>query len=1577
MIKFDPASGFCEFPAPGDTKRQLLNHLIDLESITLEPADSEDAKAEITEDMRHQVDEREYWMPDRLCKVCYSCEDAFTMYRRRHHCRMCGQVFCDRCSSYYIDGLWINLQGPVRACKFCNEQLATRIEKESNKVRLFSATNQSQSFAEEMRRLSIQQPTPDYHSNLGTMKESHQAKIQYTNELQQRASEHLQRIVEHMLSTFKIRVNVQLWRDIIVNLVKEVVSTVDPTVRHGDSMDIRNYVKIKIIPGGSMEGSVYVDGVVFRKNVCHKKMVKRGQILKPRVLLLGGGIEFQRSDVRFSSLETLVEQENKYLEILVEKILSLKPDVIIVGKSISRKAQELLCDQNLVALQNVKGRQLERISRMLDATILPTTDHMVQENGDECIGCSGRFSINLIQDDPERIDKPRQYKGILKDRVCRGSSYAIFDGCPPERGCSIILRGECRKVLRVIKRILKFSISVAYHLRLEVAYYNDRYARIPEKYDEDDEDSDIEEWGNVDLIDNAAYDINVHHMKNTRERKLLSTSLSVDICLPYISPIRGIQLADSRGYPSHSSLAIDYQGISFTSIIMGENAQKSKSEVRSMSFYDEADSTLGRFLIDRCFRHNNKDRENLVGNTLTFVHRTGRLEFEISLKEGEHSNAIIVEDGESFLDPVNLPIYTSSYCNVCENWVTPYECLSEESWKMSFGKFLEMTFYNRSAICRTGDCSHSIRDCHVLSFFCHTHEGRFQARVKFQRFFPFSLRTRKILPFEPMFHHHETIKYLNGFSTESSTTISDFKRILSVLEKEVMDTLQEGDERFDLAIQDIQMIHQEINVVKNEIETTLECTLALLFESSGEYSCSTSSFKPYELKKKSEDSLLSDQKIHRRKLEEELVRDVSYPIELKYPMVFSNYLLSKAQEWNRMVDTWHQYLASQAPAEISGSISVSQNLEIRESNTSEGELINFDAELISQNVWKNSSQNLPGCNHDPLLIHEAISSRSVEDKGVMSSSRGVMQLDGINTKENNDLSIIENSEEIRVQESFSSETFNEKKMEETTQKPLTSEIDGLIGVVNESPGEVKPVPIGKSIAASRTKSTEKERQRSIFGGKKLSQAFARFRFGSSNKQEESAVKFNVPLNDLIRGRFSLKPGKRGEVIAVNEDDIASIISYSLASEEYSQKFNNEISEYEIDQLDVVPTYSKTDSEIQEREESSGEKKSLEIVDDADDTKIYKKDEVLVEPSSSISGIATIIKQSMEFTKLSSIEEKQIPHLNKTLQYIQQMKLTKKNHVKHRFEDKDEYHNVSCKFICHTFWATQFRAIRAVFLQDETDEGFIRSLALSATWNAQGGKSGAAFSKSLDGRFVVKCISRTELQMFLEIATEYFKYLADTYVYTKSTVLCKIYGIYQVGYHNKFTGKKVMEQVVVMENVFYDRNITRIFDLKGSSRARYTPTEDTEDFDTSMLKRREAKKTGALYMKSSIHSGSQVLMDDNLMELTKGLPFPMKNLANKYLQSAIENDTEFLSSVNIVDYSILVGIDEDNLEVSVGIIDYMRQYDIIKRVERMGKSVGMIAGQAEPTIIQPNQYKKRFRLAMERNFMAVPDKYDFS
>ena len=80
IIKVDPKSGLCEFPIPGDTKKHLLPILIDPEEDAVVPE-------RITEELLGREQLKDFWMPDRLCKVCYGCEDAFTMYRRKHHCK--------------------------------------------------------------------------------------------------------------------------------------------------------------------------------------------------------------------------------------------------------------------------------------------------------------------------------------------------------------------------------------------------------------------------------------------------------------------------------------------------------------------------------------------------------------------------------------------------------------------------------------------------------------------------------------------------------------------------------------------------------------------------------------------------------------------------------------------------------------------------------------------------------------------------------------------------------------------------------------------------------------------------------------------------------------------------------------------------------------------------------------------------------------------------------------------------------------------------------------------------------------------------------------------------------------------------------------------------------------------------------------------------------------------------------------------------------------------------------------------------------------------------------------------------
>ncbi len=39
------------------------------------------------------------WVPDEAVKECAKCKHAFTATRRRHHCRVCLNIFCAACSS--------------------------------------------------------------------------------------------------------------------------------------------------------------------------------------------------------------------------------------------------------------------------------------------------------------------------------------------------------------------------------------------------------------------------------------------------------------------------------------------------------------------------------------------------------------------------------------------------------------------------------------------------------------------------------------------------------------------------------------------------------------------------------------------------------------------------------------------------------------------------------------------------------------------------------------------------------------------------------------------------------------------------------------------------------------------------------------------------------------------------------------------------------------------------------------------------------------------------------------------------------------------------------------------------------------------------------------------------------------------------------------------------------------------------------------------------------------------------------------------------------------------------------------
>lgn len=49
-----------------------------------------------------------------------------------------------------------------------------------------------------------------------------------------------------------------------------------------------------------------IKGVVFKKNVAHRRMTSK--IEKPRIMILGGALEYQRVTNLLSSFDTLLQQ---------------------------------------------------------------------------------------------------------------------------------------------------------------------------------------------------------------------------------------------------------------------------------------------------------------------------------------------------------------------------------------------------------------------------------------------------------------------------------------------------------------------------------------------------------------------------------------------------------------------------------------------------------------------------------------------------------------------------------------------------------------------------------------------------------------------------------------------------------------------------------------------------------------------------------------------------------------------------------------------------------------------------------------------------------------------------------------------------------------------------------------------------------------------------------------------------------------------------------------------------------------------------------------------------------------------
>lgn len=138
---------------------------------------------------------------------------------------------------------------------------------------------------------------------------------------------------------------VSRWSDQMCKLALKAVKTVsmiDSSLGgSGDkTVDLKRYARVEKVPGGEIEQSTVLDGVMLAKDVTHPKMRRR--IENPRILLLDCPLEYKKGESQ-TNIEIQKEEDwNRILEIeeeqikkMCDKIMEMKPDLVFTEKGVS------------------------------------------------------------------------------------------------------------------------------------------------------------------------------------------------------------------------------------------------------------------------------------------------------------------------------------------------------------------------------------------------------------------------------------------------------------------------------------------------------------------------------------------------------------------------------------------------------------------------------------------------------------------------------------------------------------------------------------------------------------------------------------------------------------------------------------------------------------------------------------------------------------------------------------------------------------------------------------------------------------------------------------------------------------------------------------------------------------------------------------------------------------------------------------------------------------------------------------------------------------------------------------------
>jgi len=204
------------------------------------------------------------------------------------------------------------------------------------------------------------------------------------------------------------------------------------------SVDLEN-LKVEKKSGGSIRDTQIVKGIVLDKEIVHSGMPTK--IEKAHIALINSALEIEKtemsSEIRITDptqMQMFLEEENRMLKIMVDKLHDLGVNVLICQKGIDDISQHYLAKYGIMAVRRVKESDMIKLSKATGGRVISNLDDLTEKD----LG-----NADLVHQKKVESDK-----------------WVFIEGCKHPQSVTMLIRGGSQRVIDEVDRSIHDALMV-------------------------------------------------------------------------------------------------------------------------------------------------------------------------------------------------------------------------------------------------------------------------------------------------------------------------------------------------------------------------------------------------------------------------------------------------------------------------------------------------------------------------------------------------------------------------------------------------------------------------------------------------------------------------------------------------------------------------------------------------------------------------------------------------------------------------------------------------------------------------------------------------------------------------------------------------------------------------------------------------------------------------------------------------------------------------------------------------------------------------------------------------------------